>query len=793
MNIIKKGNALMLCIFLIPILLMGQSPSKQQNIAIIADANQPYLNDILSLIIKECNDLLRNQYRLVFRDENRRYANWDENVIKSDLQEFLKADDIDMIIGIGALSSAELAKSGPYEKPVFATVVLSAELQGIQVTEEANSGMRNMTYVVAPYDHYKDIRTFHSLHPFKHLTILLDKYFFDQITGDDAEFESLMADLGATTSLIPVDLKAADVLEQLSETSDAVYVGPIVKMSNSEIQLLIDGINEKKIPSFAFIGKPGVERGIMAGLAPASNFSRMARRLALNIEAYLEGKKLKNMPVYLKYQEQPVINLATVQDINFNPTWEFLEDAEILNDALIVASRKISLIQTVNEALDNNNELAIAKKDVEAGQYDVRESKSPLLPQLDVSATTSIIDQDRAAVSNGQAPERSTTASSSVSQIIFSEGANSNYAVAKRQQEALVKSFDATEMDIILTAVETYLNLMQAKALERIQKENIKLNRANLKLAEVRQEVGDSGPSDLLRWKSSIALANIDLNNAFVNRKAAEIALNTLLNRPIGELFETSEVDITDSHLALFDNRVLDLIDSPYDLTVFTDFLVKEGFANLPEVKQINANIAAQDRFLTFTRRNFYLPEIGFSANTSYLLNRAGAGSEIIAQPGIERPNDLTWQLGISASLPLYTGNRRNAQNQKAVIGLEQLQFQKKDLLNQLEQRIRVAVTQVSASYANIGLSEEAEDAAKRNFEIFQDAYAEGTVSVIELIDAQNSAIQASLNAANAGYQFLIDFFNVERAIGKYYSLGTVEDREDFFRNYQTYIENIQN
>ena len=60
----------------------------------------------------------------------------------------------------------------------------------------------------------------------------------------------------------------------------------------------------------------------------------------------------------------------------------------------------------------------------------------------------------------------------------------------------------------------------------------------------------------------------------------------------------------------------------------------------------------------------------------------------------------------------------------------------------------------------------EAEEAARRNYDLVLDAYSKGLLSVLDLLDAQNAALVASEAAANATYDFLVDYVEVERAAG---------------------------
>ena len=793
----KNRLAFLCCLLFSPVIVYSQGSDRATKIGVIADFQQPEIEQLIDKIKNESQALLGNQYALDFGSQPVSFINWDPQKARDQLAKFLSDPSIDLIIGVGVISSAELALSGPYDKPVMATMILNPEIQNIPRTNSGTSGVRNMSYVVAPANFHRDIRVFHAIYPYKNFALLIDKYFSQQIEQQgqsDARFTDFMDSIQVDDyQLIPVDKDPDQALAAIPEQTDAVYFGPIITMQSADRQKLRDGVNERKLPSFSFVGKPDVEKGVLAGLAPTSNFDRLARRVALQMEKALDGDDPADFLVELTYQEQLTINMATARDIGFSPGWDFLRDGELLNEEVFDLSRKLSLIDAINEALEVNWDLAIAEKTVAAGAYEVKEARSSLFPQWDVSATTRRIDQDRAANGFGAQPERSSFGSSSLTQVIFSESVNANLSASRSLQEAREKERDAVRMDVVLITAEAYLNLLTAKTFARIQKENITLNRANLKLAQVRQEVGYSGPSDLYRWQSSIALANIDLNNAEAQKRAAEITLNQILDKPIGDLFETVETDMSDPNLITNDSRLDPHVNNPETLKVFTDFMVQEGFKNLPELQQIDANLEAQSRFAKAASRSFFLPDLGLSAGADYLLGKGGAGSETPAPtPGIEAANDLTWQVAISASLPLFTGGKRSAQLQRSLLELEQLRYQKRNLENQLEQGIRIAMAQLGASFSNIELSDQAEAASKRNFALVQDAYSEGNVAVIELIDAQNQFIQAQQNAANSEYEFIIDLLNVERTIGSFYSLSSPEEREAYFADLEAFANNYE-
>ena len=94
----------------------------------------------------------------------------------------------------------------------------------------------------------------------------------------------------------------------------------------------------------------------------------------------------------------------------------------------------------------------------------------------------------------------------------------------------------------------------------------------------------------------------------------------------------------------------------------------------------------------------------------------------------------------------------------------------------------------MQASYPSIRFSQDARKASLKNLELVQDSYSLGVVSVIDLIDAQTSALVSSQVAANAVYDFLIDLMEMERAANDFDFFKTPEDRAAWFDRLAEYF-----
>jgi outer membrane protein len=750
------------------------------NIGIIKDGNSPRFNNQVEVIKQEILEITRGEFDVRFPQQSQLTGDWDVALIRQSIDKLFNDNSIDLIIATGPVGSQEIISRKSLAKPAIATIILDIALQDAPLVR-GTSGVKNLNYLASPKSFERDLKAFQEIVNFKHLSILVTDAIIERLPQLQQKAKDASVQYGIDFQLIPAGKSAVDALALISDLSEAVMVTPLVKMSEAEFLKLAEGLKARKLPSFSMHGRDEVELGLFASLAPSSDTSRVGRRIAINVLSILTGEDAGSLPVGFSMGERLVVNMETARAIDLYPNWSTLSEAERINEHRQPTDRSLNLATAVNEAISANLDLALANQEVAVGKHNITLARSALLPQIDSSLSA---EAREAGLANINTPQRSGKGSFRLSQIVYSDSAWARLETSGKLQEALELERDSIRLDIILSASTTYLNILKAKTIEQIQKENVRRSRHNLELARVRESVGQSSRADVYRWESEIATDKQEALAAEAARLQAELNLNRLLNRPQDDLFTLEDATISDPLLLISDPRFFSYVENQKKWFVFHDFMAEQGINNAPELKAIDLSIEAQARNVTTAERQYWLPEFSIEGGYADTFSRGGTGSSLPA--GVD---DNGWNIGLSARLPLFSGGAKNANLSQQRDDFLRLHYSKRTTEEKIEARIRNALHDIGASYPSIELARKAADAAGNNLRLITDAYRAGSVSLIDLIDAQNAALSAELSAANAIYDFLLDLMEVQRATARFDFFLSPEQRQKWYQDIEAYYE----
>jgi outer membrane protein TolC len=584
--------------------------------------------------------------------------------------------------------------------------------------------------------------------------------------------------------VIPVGVSLDAALSAIPSNAQAVYLSPLPRLSSADLDRLIEALIDRRLPTFSVVGRRDVERGVLASMGPLDETIRRARRVAINIQNVLQGEAAADIAIEFQREERLTINMETARAIGVSPPFTTLIEADLLNEEVTQAARTLSLSGVVREASTVNLDLVVADRTVAAGLDLVRETRSPLLPQVDLVGAATFIPENRAFLPiSGQ---QQYLGSLRASQLIYSDRVWASYGIEKNFQDLREEGRAELRLDIILEAAESYLNVLRAKTIERVQKGNLVLTRSNLQLARSRVEIGVAGREEEFRWENQIATDQKNVVDAEALHRQAAIAVNRVLNRPLEEGFLTIEASLDDPELVSSFEEITPYVESPGSFSVFSNFMVQEALSASPELRQLDAALRSQERELEHTERAYYLPDVGLFGDLSAVEN---VGGDTI--PGLSDPGVWDWTLGLNATLPLFQGDARRARSARAQNELEEISAQRDATQQRIEQRIRSSLHQSNASFIGINLSRAAATAARRNLELVLEKYQEGVVDILVLLDAQNSALVADLLAANAIFDYLVELMGTQRAVGRFDYYRSAQDRQQFLDRLDVYFRSV--
>ena len=766
--------------------------SRIVRVGFVVDGPWERNDEILTLFRDEIRRVNENDFDVRFPESARLSGAHDGPSVQAALDQLFSDRSIDLVVAMGPIATLEAARwERPLVKPVVAPFVLDSETEGIPRTDQGTSGRPNLVYIEGPETIQEDLNAFRNIVDFRKLGFLLNQSLRDRLRTLGVDLDSRFQALGVDVQVVAVGSSADEALAELDPDVDAIYLVPLIQLGPGEFDRLIQGFIEKKLPSFSYLGREDVERGILAGLTAESIFPRYARRAALDVQRILLGEPAANLPVAISRNEELSLNMATVRAIGVHPSFEVLTEAVIVDPTPSPAVREIGLLDVFEEAVRMNRDLLAKDAEVRAGQNRIGTARARLLPQVDASLTGLLIDEDRAAASLGSQAERTVSASAKLTQLIWSEEAWAGLGIEKELQRSREAELQAERLDIALDAGTAYLQYLRSRTQERVRQDDLRLTRSNLELARIRRSLGISGPSEVFRWESLLAQGKKASIAANSTRNLAGMEVNRILHRPLEESFQGRDAVLEEPGVPSME-RIGSYISDPWSFRLLREYMADTALENSPELQRIDAILAAKERQRSSLTRKYYSPTLALQGEVSRELDASGAGTggglEI---PGLSLPqaDDTDWSVALALSIPLFEGGSRPAAVSEASQEIEQLRTQRESVAERIEQRMRSAVHRAGATYAAIALSEESAEAAKQNLELVSDAYARGAVQIIDLIDAQNAALTADQAAADAVHDFLLDLIEVERAVGGFTFLAPPEAQLQWYSDLDAYFE----
>ena len=569
-------------------------------------------------------------------------------------------------------------------------------------------------------------------------------------------------------------------LGALPRDMEAVYVTLLPRMVASERELLFQGLAKRGVPSVSMWGIHDVELGAMGGLEPDTR-SAVARRIAVNIHQLLQGVETDTLPVYLPIQDRLVINMASARETGWSPDYDLSIRASFLNLEAKLATRALTLQGAMERAASSSVEVEIAREEPRIMQQEALVTRGNLIPSMDLFSrfgNTRYTDISNPLMTPGYANQG--LVGVQLRQLLYSDPVLSAWRAQKRATRSAEYQLESTRMDAILTAVGAYLDVLSARALRTIEKQNLAQTENNLSLAKLRVEIGAAEPSELHRWERDQARNRAALIQRDYEVRNAMIALNRAMGTSREQVWELDDIPLGDEDFFFLGDRLNFIVRNLSEFERFGAFLMQYSVLASPELASFDYGLIGQGILLRQKKRRFYLPDVALTASADRVTSRSSFQD-------LDGQNQMS--VGIELSFPIFTGGARRAELKKQQAEIRKLSWQREQAVQQIEQNALSAKNNIGRAHPNILLNRVSLGAAENLYQSVLQKYSLGTTDYLTLLDAQQAQLVQRQQAALAVYQYLFEIHRLQRSIAWFEFEKSEKEKDEWIQLLVEFLE----
>jgi outer membrane protein len=415
--------------------------------------------------------------------------------------------------------------------------------------------------------------------------------------------------------------------------------------------------------------------------------------------------------------------------------------------SFLYAQESYTVDELILQSLENSPDLHISKLQYDASQKRYDTAFSGYLPQVDLTASAGRISQSET-YDFSSVDDNLLTGKISLKQLLYDFGKTGGDTDTEKfsSQSYLMENMQKIS-DKKKDVKNAYYDILKAIALIDVQKENVKLNKAQLYRAKRYFEAG-------IRTKIDISDAEFRLIKAKLELKKAEYNLKlsyAQLDKVVGFAQTTNDYTVYSQKLEL---QTLYNSLHPYDLTLeeainfayLNRYEIKKEFAKIKSTQAQTASVDAQ-----------YYPSLFLSAN--YIAQKADEYQLYVPKTKWDAMLNLNWNL--------YQGGATSAQSQEKKINLnisnEQLSYTKLTI----KKSTTMAFINLNKTKDTIELDQSLVKVSNEKFDQASKRYEHGLSDYIELQEARQGYIDAKATLVVDYYNYYIAIATLDNAIGK--------------------------
>lgn len=407
------------------------------------------------------------------------------------------------------------------------------------------------------------------------------------------------------------------------------------------------------------------------------------------------------------------------------------------------ASQAEDLLQVYQKAKDSNPELRKSLAERNQAFEKINEARSPLLPQLGLGAS---IDYKSGYRDAKNTESNSLGANLTLTQTIFDMSLWRQLTMQEKTAGMSDVTYQTSQQQLILDTATAYFNVLRAiDSLSFIEAQKEQVYR-QLDQTTQRFNVG--------------LVAITDVQNARANYDsvlAQEVAGRNELDNALEKLRQVSGVyyiNLASLNIARFSTTPPDAIDK----------LLKDA-------EERNLSLLSARLGQDLARENIrlaqsgHLPTVNLNASTG-VSNSHNHGSALQTPANSRNSYNGQSSIGLSLSIPLYTGGRTSSQVEQAQYGFTSASEQLESVYRSIVQIARSSYNNISASISSIKAYQQVVVSAQSSLDATEAGYQVGTRTIVDVLNATTTLYDAKQKLSSARYDYLINQLNIQFARG---------------------------
>jgi outer membrane protein TolC len=388
------------------------------------------------------------------------------------------------------------------------------------------------------------------------------------------------------------------------------------------------------------------------------------------------------------------------------------------------AQGTLSLDQAIQLAIQNNLSTLLAREKQREAQGVKQESRAGLLPNISGQAYQVSLTENLAALgfqpgifpgisSTFLGPFNNFDARVQLVQSVFNLSAINQYRAGRAGVQVAEWQEQLTREQVATGTALLYLEVLRTGRSVAAANANVELAQTLLTMAQDQRNAGVATGVDVTRAQVRLAEEQVNLARAQRDAEQAVLNLQRVVGLPLG-----SPVTLTDP------------LRSTPDVTPSPDVAVAEAGANRREIRVAEAQLKVselQRRSISAER----LPSLDFVADYGV----SGITPTNTALP--------TRRVGVQLNVPIFNGGAREGRIAVASSQARQAELQLGSVRGQVEQDVRLALSALRTTIAQMQAADQSVVLAQRELEMARDRFNAGVGDNLEVVNAQTSLANA--------------------------------------------------